>query len=1181
VTELSSTSKTPEPAQTKDGQGTLARAAETLLQQARLLGPARCLALYERNGAAGPHLAASAGDPSQKTLRSLQTAAALPHTGSDEEAADGKPLILPLEHDGQAWGCAALALDGPLPTPARQVLQQTAQVLVENALLRQQGGETGRLEQLTALYEVGQAIHTLSVDEFLNFTCAKASDVLKAQACSLMMRSSADELVIRASHGLLQEIVTNTRIPRGHTVAWHVATSGSPVLLNESPSRQIGDLSIPDRTEIASSMCVPLRDNEGNIRGVMSARRMQPSERFTEEDLRVFSVFADQAALALSNAELNAGLTRRIHEVTTVNRLTEAINSSLDLQHVLDQIADCLIEEVGFDRCVVYLTDHRNGRLEARVARGHTEGGYPKTIDDEKSPVYVAAREQIAVLSGQDGEAVYGESPETGTMVCAPIVVRKQTVGVLVADNTPHNRQVETAQLDLLSTFVGHAGLAIENSGLYEAMEQKYAELNTLYEMSRAIGSAYGLDNAVSIVLEVGRKLVPCSSAAFALIDESRSTAAVEATRHASPEHPVPWHIVEDAARAELLASLRDIRSVNAPDEGSGGDEWQQAFARLLEAGGHLVFEPLIAEGHTVGVLMLARPEAFAANDVKLLSIISSHASVVIKNASEYERFMQEKVLEITALYDLSQRISKADSLPEALDSILGIVNGLVDCDESFIWAMDQESGRLSLKSSMYPSGRQPSETVPGGEEKTLAEWALRERKAVVLPDIRQESAVPAGHPGEGRVRSVMEIPLIVQDEVIGVLSIHSFTPGLYTEAQVRTLSVVATQAASIYRGLEALTALTTYTDNILASVSAGVVTLDTGGRVMSWNRAAGEILHVTAKEALGQDMRAILSDLAPGEDALDPLWQSFDSVFTTGQAEKALDVTLTRNEFEELHLSLSVSELTGNGGTPQGLVLVFEDVTRQVQMQDEVRRMGELAAIGQLAASIAHELRNPLSSIKGAAQLLQAESTDDSAREFLGIIVEEVDGLNRIASEFLDFARPLRIDPEECDLAAIVRRQMGLLSSQFEQGGIQATLDVEEGLPLVRADGKQVEQVFLNLALNAIQAMPDGGRLSVQIHRSHRWSGHVEISVRDTGAGIPEERRERIFTPFFTTKIKGTGLGLPVVQKIVQHHQGHIEVDSAEGEGACFRIHLPVQGPRPSLLGDVPYQAPDLLERS
>jgi signal transduction histidine kinase len=222
----------------------------------------------------------------------------------------------------------------------------------------------------------------------------------------------------------------------------------------------------------------------------------------------------------------------------------------------------------------------------------------------------------------------------------------------------------------------------------------------------------------------------------------------------------------------------------------------------------------------------------------------------------------------------------------------------------------------------------------------------------------------------------------------------------------------------------------------------------------------------------------------------------------------------------------------------------------------DEMRRMSELAAIGQLAANIAHEIRNPLSSIKGAAQFLRDEDTGSlSGREFLDIIVDEVNVLNGITAEFLDYARPTRLDIGRADINKIVSRSLQLMQFDVEGHGIEVRQDLAPGLPSIMADGSKLDQVLRNLITNARQAMPSGGRLTVSTQSD--WQG-VTVSVEDTGVGIPEHQISQIFQPFFTTKTKGIGIGLAIVQKIIDKHNGRIAVESTPGQGAKFHIYLP-----------------------
>lgn len=1176
----------PDPGVNSVGQ-IWADAVAEVFQQWSQRFPLRSLAVFGADSD-DPPLLASAGVTEKDGVGRLKLAA----TGKTDGAADASQAFSFPIRDGSAVSAIAAweTADGDAYEETAK-LGTELHLAFENAVLRQKllevrEQEKNRLERLRAVYDIGQAIHNRSGDDLLRFVCEKAASVMQAQACSLMLKNDSNELVIAASFGLKEEIVQRTRIPRGTSIAWLVAQSAEPALLNESPSQQIGDITLPERSGIQSSMCVPLRGHDQRVVGVLSIRRMVPAPEFVDEDLRLFCVIADQVSLAIANADLLAHLNRRVNEMATVNRLTAAINSTLDLEYVLAQIADCIIDVVGFSRCIVYLTDYRKG-LEARIVRGYGEDdAYARVLEEPSGIMALAIREQI-VISAEGEELMTAspvEDPESAgshALIAAPIVVRRQTIGVIVADNQNTARPVEPAQVELLSTFVNHAGLAIENSRLYEAMEQKYSELNVLYELSRTIGSAYGLDNAVELLLEVTMKAVPYSSAAFALVNDNLHTASVHSTRHIHPDHPVPWQTLEETELAQLISELRDPTMVlGAPDSDS---VWTQPCHRLLEHAGALLLMPLIADRRLVGVLALSREfeHDFNSNDVKLLSIISSHASVVIKNAVSYERSVQEKVLELSALYEFSQRISTAGTLTEALDSILAIVSDLVECDECLIWTVDAETGALDLRASrlvgLESGGKQIKPQVDAG----LAAWAVRERKAIALADIRQDSRFSAEMLQGSRVRSLMSIPLMVQDEVVGVLSVHSYTPSAYTESQVRVLSVVASQAASLYRGLEALTALTSYTDNILTSVAAGVVALGTDGTVVSWNRAAEEILELSSQQALGQELFDVLEAVSIPKEDISRLISAIERLNSTGESERGVEIAVKLGEDRTLHLTLSISRLQSHAGEPLGLVIIFEDVTRQVEMQVEVRRMHELAAIGQLAASIAHELRNPLSSIKGAAQFLQHETHDPSTVEFLGIILEEVDGLNKIASEFLDFARQLKLETSEVRLSEVIQKQLGLLAPQLEQANITVKSRVADDVPPIICDQKHLEQVLLNLALNSMQAMPEGGRLSVSAQVSQKWPRHVQIDIKDTGAGIPPERLGKIFTPFFTTKVKGTGLGLPVVQKIVQNHQGHIEVDSREGEGALFRIHLPIEGPRPSLLGDFPDSPPDLLERT
>ena len=240
-----------------------------------------------------------------------------------------------------------------------------------------------------------------------------------------------------------------------------------------------------------------------------------------------------------------------------------------------------------------------------------------------------------------------------------------------------------------------------------------------------------------------------------------------------------------------------------------------------------------------------------------------------------------------------------------------------------------------------------------------------------------------------------------------------------------------------------------------------------------------------------------------------------------------------------------------------------LSETNRKLELaQEEARRSERLAALGQLSAGLAHEIRNPLGVIKGSAEMLsqKLQSADSIACELAGYISSEVERLNVLVGRFLDFARPLQLDLRPSDIKSLIEKSLNSVHDLHLDSKIEVRKNFEAGLPPVPLDLDLSELVFANLFQNAYDAMPEGGQLSVAASRA-RSDGKqgVEIEIADTGPGIPEENKEQIFNPFFTTKKTGVGLGLSIVSKIVDNHGGRIRVGSRGGAGACFRLFFPV----------------------
>lgn len=230
------------------------------------------------------------------------------------------------------------------------------------------------------------------------------------------------------------------------------------------------------------------------------------------------------------------------------------------------------------------------------------------------------------------------------------------------------------------------------------------------------------------------------------------------------------------------------------------------------------------------------------------------------------------------------------------------------------------------------------------------------------------------------------------------------------------------------------------------------------------------------------------------------------------------------------------------------------------LEVEEQLRRADRLSALGELSAGLAHEIRNPLGSIRGTAEILRdATAVDSPQQEFAGILIKEVDRLNRVVQDFLDFARPAKVEADLIDLNLVVEEVLALAGRMLEKGGTEISFTSGE-LSTCPGNAEQLKQALLNLVLNAMQAMPAGGQLAIA---THQLDEGISVEIRDTGSGIAEDRLEKIFDPFFTTRQEGTGLGLAITSRIIRGHGGSIDVVSKIGQGTTFTVELPCHGNR------------------
>ena len=550
---------------------------------------------------------------------------------------------------------------------------------------------------------------------------------------------------------------------------------------------------------------------------------------------------------------------------------------------------------------------------------------------------------------------------------------------------------------------------------------------------------------------------------------------------------------------------------------------------------------------------------------------------------SEQQRGVMTRLtmsLDETRFLELKEGLSLHDTQRqlERLYAFISLVSGVLHrpalLERSLEYLLDAfraDRGAILLLEADGAPGKQVSRTraglaAAGGIEisRSLLQHMLQRKHSFISEDVEKQEG--AAEPPKAPSRTILGVPLKLKDRLVGVLYLDKAggeTP--FTEGDLKLCTAMAMQLAICLEntGLygELLDAAE-FNNSILRSMAGGVLVVDLQGRVTHANRAA--------LETLRQDESALLHRRLSSVKSLEPLAEVILSTLETGRTEDRYEVNLEVGG-ETLPLGLTSALLTNHTGAKVGVVASFRSLASLRRLEEQLRRTQHLAALGQMAAGVAHEIRNPLNSVRGFSQLITEKAAQDCAgkgpcAEYGRIIVEEVDRMNRIIQDLLDYSRQRELTLVSLQVDQVLMEVVKEMEPQFRTAQVALRLDLPEAtVPAVMGNEDKLHQVFRNILLNALQASKEGSEVAARVHvapaAGAKDGGRREIAVEveDRGEGIPAAYLTRIFDPVFTLKDVGTGLGLSISQQIMDQHGGRIEVKSREGNGSTFAVCLPV----------------------
>lgn len=533
------------------------------------------------------------------------------------------------------------------------------------------------------------------------------------------------------------------------------------------------------------------------------------------------------------------------------------------------------------------------------------------------------------------------------------------------------------------------------------------------------------------------------------------------------------------------------------------------------------------------------------------------------QNIDEKLKQLNRKIKELEALINIQKAVVSTLNINQLLNLVMDMMTSLVWAEVGAMLLYDP------LKNDIFPRvtwglNYEILNNIKHKSGKTFLEWLLKTKNTVEIKDLKNDIRFKCQEDIYSKLKSLLCSPLRSKNKLVGVLVLANKTTANeiipFSKDDVTVFNVAVNQIATAIDNAvlyEEVSNLKTYNENIINSIPSGVITTDLNGKVITYNKSAEYILNIPESKIIGKSCELLFEKRYNF---------NFNIIQIIKNGENLLnyELTLEKDNEETIVIGLSSSILKNIKNKTIGMVLVIEDLTEKKILENQIKRADQLSALGEMSAGIAHEIKNPLTSIRGFTQLLPMKIDDKTfQKKYVKIITSEVSRLNEIVERLLSFARPNTSGFQEINIVDAIKNTLSLLHFQIDKAKVKVQTKFTE-VPKVNADSQQLEQVFINLLINSIQAMPKGGTIEIvngiilRKDLQNVFKEFISVKVSDTGKGISDKEIKKLFNPFFTTKDSGTGLGLSISNQIIQEHGGSIEVNSRLGKGTTFTVYLP-----------------------
>jgi PAS domain S-box-containing protein len=954
----------------------------------------------------------------------------------------------------------------------------------------------------------------------------------------------------------------------------------------------------------------------GQIIGAFEMEHYTGAHTFAADQIELAQIIANQAAISVQNTNLLEQTLGRTRELETLLEAAQATSLSLNLNEVFRSVVELMLHALDMDDCAIMIWDDVENILEVQIDISRsgdpdriTPEGTRFNLSEHPAKLHALREREVVVITLSDEGSYPDDVAELrrnndSARLLVPLVVRDQSIGLIQIEMQSTRRTIAHQDIRLAQALGAQAAIAIQNARLSTETAQHLEESFAINEITQGLSSTIEIDRMTRII----RDQVPAVTGAEGMYLALYDAETEEITFPLAVQNGQAYEIAPRKLNTDEVSFI--IRFRNSLPLGTGNwtpDEERRNLSIANSEGDAQSYlgVPLVASGQVLGVLAVRdtqRARAFGMNDQRILNTVATQLAAAIQNARSFERIrdfadelnrlveartseLQEERDRIDTLYQITAELARTLDMNRVLRRALEMVASAVNAEEGVVMLVDPMTDGLFNRASLrFPpdpaadGGQRPSHPAEG-----LATWLIQHETgepALVVPDLKKVDYWNPKAPDAKGWKSALAVLLETNDDVLGVLVLLSTKKSIFSEAQVRLVVAAANQVAAAINNADLYHLIRDQAEKlgmllrseqeqaekstaILEGIADGVMLADADGVVVLFNNAAERILELPRDHVLGQKL-SNLSGLYGGSAAV---WSRAINEWAQNPAKTQTGEFLAeRLDLGKHVVSVHLSPVH-IGESFLGTVSVFRDITKDVEV-DRIK--------SEFVSNVSHELRTPMTSIKGYADLLllgAAGPVSEMQERFLRTIKTNADRLSILVNDLLNISKldageSLNLETVELDrlLPSVLMNVQ--TQPEHDRKHMAVNLNVEPGLPPIKADLHKLTQVVTNVMDNAFNYTYPGGTIDIEA-RSLPEEHRVLISVKDSGIGIPDEFKPRIWDRFeryeehaLVMDVPGTGLGLPIVKKLVEMHNGDIWFESELGVGTTFFIALPVQQP-------------------